>query len=290
MEMEITCDCGQVIRLGPGPVPPALACPACGRVVTASPPGAAGVASPYAQPPAGGAGARPASGKAMASLVFGLCSLIPGLGLICAPIAVGLGIAVLVKKLGGKGFGIAGIATGAAGLLVVQTFTAILVYGAISVARMARSTVASMQAAAMVQATQTTLSDDEIDESLDPNALGAGMSAAEPSLAALRRLYASRDDEPDSLFRCVRGLHRHLRSHAKGDFESLEDRVLLQKAEIELRRRLKEKYDRAVDLEQQLRWSEAADAFDEVILMIDDPNHPIHVNAAGHAEACRNLE
>lgn len=71
---------------------------------------------PMAYPPAN----RPASGKAIASMVVGICSIVMYfLGIVLGPIALGLGISARadIKRLGlgGNGMGLAGIILGAIG-------------------------------------------------------------------------------------------------------------------------------------------------------------------------------
>ena len=60
------------------------------------------------------------SGLAIAALILGICSFVPLLGLLTGPVAIVLGIVALARKVSGKGLAIGGVATGLAGLVLVQ--------------------------------------------------------------------------------------------------------------------------------------------------------------------------
>lgn len=75
---------------------------------------------------------KPKAGLAIASLILGIVSFIPLVGILLGIIAIGLGIAGLVyinkNNLSGKGFAIAGIILGALGIIFSIALYAALFY------------------------------------------------------------------------------------------------------------------------------------------------------------------
>ena len=124
MAFEHPCPhCQQTMQIEDHLVGTQVSCPHCGKVLTAPPaPGAVGYAPADLR--------QKKTGLAITALVLGILGL-PG----CIPlglVGVVLGIVVLVKASGnpqvdrGKGFAIAGIATGAASLVFTPLLIAIL--------------------------------------------------------------------------------------------------------------------------------------------------------------------
>jgi hypothetical protein len=299
VKVELTCECGRAIRTEIGSGERLVPCPACGRVVTLSP----GVAVPPPAPPVAprvapaGSGSLPAGGKAVAALVFGLCGFIPGLGLLCAPVGIGLGIAVLVRKLRGRGFGIAGIATGAAGLLIVQTMFGMYVFMMVSFMR----TVSGMTARAAMSAAPTTmvapmtpvaapLTDEDIAAALGVELVTAGdLVGPRRRLADARAAYACRDAQAGSLYECVKCFRVYLAQRGLEKLEDPSDRQMLATAQEELREKVLRAYRRAEGLETSGMWNQAAEAFGQVAEMVPDEGNEIHRSAAARQESCRDL-
>jgi len=294
VKVEFTCQCGQAIRTEIGSGERRVPCPACGRVVTLSP----GVAVPPPAPPvvprvaAAGPGSQPIGGKAVAALVFGVCGFIPGLGLLCAPVGIGLGIAVLVRKLRGRGFGVAGIATGAAGLLVVQTMFGMYIFMMVSFFR----TVRGMTARAAVSAAPTTLAaaadltDDDIAGALGEELVRVeDMVGPRRPLAEARAAYARRDAQAGSLYECVKCFRVYLAQRGLEKLEEPSDRQMLDAAQDELCEEVRRTYRQAEELETSGMWSQAAEAFGQVAEMVPDEGNEIHRSAAARQESCRDL-
>jgi hypothetical protein len=117
MQVQFLCECGQAIRTEQGEGPLSVQCPTCGKVLTV-----AGTAGPL-YPAAWRAAPPPPAGISVTAMVLGICGVVPGLGVLAAPVGIVLGIIALAKKRRGRGFAIAGIAAGAGGLLTVQLLT-----------------------------------------------------------------------------------------------------------------------------------------------------------------------
>jgi hypothetical protein len=278
MEVEFACECGQMMRADVGPGPGTVRCPACGRMLTVGvpPPGA------YAPPQT-----KRASGKAVAALVFGLCGFIPGIGLLSAPVGIALGIAVLVKKLQGKGFGIAGIATGGAGL-VVQTFLALWVYMmVVFFTGMARA-VAAMPATAPAVVAAQAMADVDIERALTLEfSRPVNDKAAEAELAEARSLYARRDEAPGHAYRSLKHFALHLAHKGIEGPEDPKNAAMCKALRQELAGKIRRKLDEAQRFQEQGKWQKAEAAYGELMEIVPDADNPIHASAASSRETCR---
>lgn len=286
MEVQFTCECGQVLQADVGTAGQTVRCPACGRMLAVSA-GSEASAPPAAAPPTG----KPTSAKATAALIFGLCSFLPGIGLLCAPIAIGLGIAVLVKKLNGKGFGITGVVTGAAGLLIVQTIAALMVYGMFMFVQTTTRMMTAMAPTVPPPGPPVAqLDDEEIGKALSAEGiLPSGPTSRPADLTQARRDYVRRGAEPGALFLCVRTLRRHLLAKGAERFEDAKDQAMLEAAQEELVSTVREAYGRACGLEDAANWADAHKAFEGVIELIPDAEHAIQKNAAAHRDRCKSM-
>jgi hypothetical protein len=123
MQVQFQWECGQAIRMEQSEGPRSLQCPTCGKMLTV-----AGSAGPLHSYVAGRAAPQPAAGLSVAAMVFGICGIVPGLGVLAGPVGVVLGIVAMVKKRRGRGLAIAGIATGAASLFTVQVLVGLYIY------------------------------------------------------------------------------------------------------------------------------------------------------------------
>ena len=102
-----------------------------GRIVTQPPPfPGSNQGTEYDQ----SAGPQRGGGLATAALVFGICTLVPGIGLVCGPVAIVLAIIALNKKTPNKGFAVGGLALGA-GVLFIQALLFSILLPALSRAR-----------------------------------------------------------------------------------------------------------------------------------------------------------
>ena len=81
--------------------------------MTATPP-------PVAPPSPHPAAPQKTSGLAVGALILGICGIVPFLGILLGGAGIVLGIVVLARNAGGRGFAIAGIVTGLGGLVIVQ--------------------------------------------------------------------------------------------------------------------------------------------------------------------------
>jgi len=286
MQVQFTCECGQVMWADIGPGGGAVQCPACGKLLNV----AGTAAAPYG--PAGYAPAGPpttASGKAIAALVFGLCSFIPGLGVLCAPVAIGLGIAALVKKLDGKGMSIAGIITGVCAL-GVQALIGLWVYWMVmavtSFTSRAFSTLSTMPT---VKATANGLDANQIDTSLHVSVV-VPLSAerAEAELKRARQLYRDRDAQPGNRYRCLEAYARHL-GHKGGDFEDPQDAANVREVRQELAGKIGAKLKEAERLQLNAQWKKAENAYAEAMELVPDANNLIHLSAEGSRQSYRMI-
>ncbi len=277
MEVEFTCECGQVMRADIGAGPGKVRCPACGQVLTV------GVPQPAYAPPA----RKPTSAKAVAALVFGLCSFIPGIGLLCAPVGIGLGIAVLVKKLQGKGFGIAGIATGGVGL-VAQTFLGLWVYMMVVLFTGMARTMTAMATTAPTSAAAQQLTQTDLNQALKLRfSRILDDKAAEAELAEARSLYARRDEAPGNAYRSLKHFALHLAHKGIEEPEDPKDAATCKALREELAGKIRRKLDEAERLQQRGEWRKAEGAYRELMELVPDADNVIHTIAASRKETCR---
>ena len=278
MEVEFACECGQMMRADIGAGPGTVRCPACGQMLTV------GVPPPMAYAPPE---TKRASGKAVAALVFGLCSFVPGIGLLCAPVAIALGIAVLTRKLQGKGFGIAGIATGGVGL-VAQTFLALWVYMMVMLFRGMARAVAVMPATAPAIVAAQAMADVDIDRALTLEfSRPVDDKAAEAELAEARSLYARRDEAPGHAYRSLKQFALHLAHKGAEGLEDPKDAQMCQALREELARKIRKKLDEAQRSQEQGKWQKAEAAYGELMELVPDADNPIHASAASSKQTCR---
>jgi len=297
MEVQFTCECGQVMRANVGAAGGSVQCPTCGKMLTvpgttAAPYGPAGFVPPAAQQ-------KPTSGKAVAALVFGLCSVVPGLGVLAAPVGIALGIAVLVKKLQGKGLGIAGIATGAGGLLFIQTPFIIYVIMMVMFVRSMTRTFATMAAtmpttmAVAAQLNPPVLADREIDRALRTHA--PAPPGADDRLAALklneaRDLYGRRLQAPGNYFQCLRAFQMHLACRNVAKPQDPRDARRLDTVRAELKELVRRKLDEAARFEQILSWKQAAKRYAALMQIVPDEQNRIHQAAKERKEHCDRMQ
>ena len=282
MQVDFTCECGQWMRADVGAEPATAQCPACGSLLTVSLPAALGRAP---QPRR-----KPTSGKAVAALVFGLCGLLPGLGVLSAPIGIGLGIAVLGKKLEGKGFGIAGIATGGVGL-VFQGIVTLWVIMIVSLFRqMSGMMTAVGPTTAPALATTMPTTDQEIGAALAMEPIRPrSRRAAEAELTRAKTLHAARAAKPPNAYRALEHYARYLAFREGGGFEYARDAETCRALRQELVRRVRDKLDRARQFERQAQWQKAEGVYAELMKLVPDSDNAIHAGAATKKSVCRAM-
>ncbi|MGB2824622.1 MAG: DUF4190 domain-containing protein [Phycisphaerae bacterium] len=278
MQVEFMCECGQAMRADVGPGTGTVQCPACGQMLTV------GVPPPTAYAPPE---RRPASGKAVAALVFGLCGFIPGIGLLCGPVGIGLGIAVLTKKLQGKGFGIAGIATGGVGL-IGQAFLGLWIYMMVMLfTGMTRAMMTMPTTAPAVVAAQT-MADADIERALVLEfSRPVNEKAAKAELAEAKRLLARLGEEPGNAYRSLEHFALHLAHRGTEEFEDPEDAKTCELLRANLAAKIRRKLDEAERFQQRARWQKAEDAYGEVMELVPDADNMIHTSAASSRQTCR---
>jgi hypothetical protein len=292
MQVMFTCECGQALRTEVSQAPVNVQCPSCGKMITVWPP--AGVSG-------GAGGSRPAGGKALAALVLGLCGLVPVIGVLAAIPAIVLGLIVLVRKLPGRGFGIAGLSVALGSLLTIQAGTvlyAIMIYGmysAIALRPMMVPTASALAAPSPpptivgdmpTEASAPRLSDDEIADALamgfdlaeDPDAAAAAIQRA-------RQLYDARA-LPGNRFECLRQYNLHLARRGRASFADPADAEKHRRAYDELVEAIREKYDSAEKLAGGGDWSGAGKIYESILAEVPLEDNPIHVNALAGAKRC----
>jgi len=286
MQVQFTCECGQVLRADVGQGGGTVQCPACGKLLSLAGPAAAPYGPRGYVPPAQ---ATTASGTAIAALVFGLCSFIPGLGVLCAPPGVACGLAVLIRKLRGKGLGIAGLVTGLCGG-ALQVLLGLWVYAVVvQVQQSISSTFAAI--ATMPAVTTANILDEDIDQALRPTAdLPPDEREAARVLAEARRLFAERDAAPGNRYQCLVLYAVHRERRGAKTFEDPNDTKLEQQARDELKKAIREKLDDGFDYQSKGQFKMAADTFGEVMALVPDPNTEVHSSAEINQDLCRRLQ
>ena len=292
MQVMFTCECGQALRTEAGQAPVCVQCPSCGKMITVWPP--TGVAG-------GTGGAVPAGPKALAALVLGLCGLLPVIGVLAAIPAIVLGLIVLVRKLPGRGFGIAGLSVAVGSLLTIQAGTALYaimmywMFASISSRPMMAPTASAWappgRSVTIVgdmpaDASASRLSADEIADALamgfdlaeDPDAAAAAIERA-------RQLYDTRA-LPGNRFECLRQYDLHLARRGRASFADPADAGKHRQAYDELVEAIRGKYDSADKLAGGGDWSGAGKIYESILAEVPLEDNPIHVNALAGAKRC----
>ena len=302
MQVMFTCQCGQALRTEAGQAPVCVQCPSCGKMITVWPPaGAAGGADGAGADGPHLAGPQPAGPKALAALVLGLCGLVPVIGALAAVPAIVFGLIVLVRKLPGRGFAIAGLSVAVGSLLTIQAGTAlyaIMMYGmysAIALRPMRVSTASAWatpsQSTTIVgdmpaEASAPRLSADEI-----ADALAMGFDLAEDPIAAAaaiqraRQLYDARA-LPGNRFECLRQYNLHLARRGRASFADPADAEKHRRAYDELVEAIRGKYDSADKLSGGGDWPGARKIYESILAEVPLEDNPIHVNALAGAKRC----
>ena len=302
MQVMFTCQCGQALRTEAGQAPVCVQCPSCGKMITVWPPaGAAGGADGAGADGPHLAGPQPAGPKALAALVLGLCGLVPVIGALAAVPAIVFGLIVLVRKLPGRGFAIAGLSVAVGSLLTIQAGTAlyaIMMYGMYSAIALRPMTVPTASAWAPpgrpvtiasdmpAEASAPRLSADEI-----ADALAMGFDLAEDPIAAAaaiqraRQLYDARA-LPGNRFECLRQYNLHLARRGRASFADPADAEKHRRAYDELVEAIRGKYDSAEKLAGGGDWSGARKIYESILAEVPLEDNPIHVNALAGAKRC----
>lgn len=286
MQVMLTCECGQGLRTEVGQAVVCVQCPSCGRTINVFPPAGASEA-PVQQK---------ASGNALVSMVLGLVSLAPIVGIITAIPAIVLGSIVLLRKRPGRGFAITGLCTALGSLLTIQAGSvlyAILIYTTIT------NTISMVSATSGTMVSQpVTLSVPE--ESATPrlaagevaDALQLGFeihedaNAASASLIEARRLYELRE-LPGNRFKCLREYSLHLARRGRADFADPSDRGRHNRVYKELFDLVLAKYERAGQLKDDGDWEGAGDVYLSIATEVPAPENAIHINALAGVQECR---
>jgi len=303
MQVMFTCQCGQALRTEVGEAPVVVQCPSCGKAITVWPP--AGIAGPWG-PRAGGAGGpqlagpAPACGKAVAALVLGICGLVPVIGVLATLPAIALGLIVLVRRLPGRGFAIAGLSVAAGSLLTIQIATAGYAYFMYRMFTQTQAFISAKGAAARAnryggsnvvsaepaEAPVPRLSADEI-----ADALAMGFDLAEDPIVAAaalqkaRRLYDARD-LPGNRFECLRQYDLHLARRGRASFADPADGEKHRQVYDELAEAIRAKYDSAEKLAAAGDWAGVKKIYESILAEVPLMDNPIHVNALAGTRRC----
>jgi len=291
MQVMFTCQCGQALRTEAGQTPVCVQCPSCGKMITVWPPaGSAG----------GAGGPQPAGGKALTALVLGLCGLVPVVGVLVAVPAIVLGLIVLVRKLPGRGFAIAGLSVAVGSLLTIQAGTAlyaIMMYSMFTT--ISSRAIMAPTATAWASAPPVTIVGDmpadasaprlSADEIADALAMGFDLAenpgAAAAAIKKARLLYDARA-LPGNRFECLRQYDLHLARRGRASFADPADAEKHRQAYDELVEAIRGKYDRAEKLEEGRDWPGARKVYESILAEVPLVDNPIHVNALAGARRC----
>ena len=297
MQVMFTCQCGQALRTEAGQAPVCVQCPSCGKMITVWPPAGVSGGAGGSQP----AGLQPAGPKALAALVLGLCGLVPVIGALAAIPAIVFGLIVLVRKLPGRGFAIAGLSVAVGSLLTIQAGTAlyaIMMYGMYSAIALRPMMVPTISPAALTSQSTTIVSAVPAEASaprLSPDeiadALAMGFDLAEDPIAAAaaiqraRQLYDARA-LPGNRFECLRQYNLHLARRGRASFADPADAEKHRRAYDELVEAIRGKYDSADKLAGGGDWPGARKIYESILAEVPLEDNPIHVNALAGAKRC----
>jgi hypothetical protein len=247
------------------------------------------------------AGPAPAGGKALAALVLGFCGLMPVIGALAAIPAIVFGLIVLLRKLPGRGFAIAGLSVAVGSLLTIQAGTACYAFFIYRMYTMVSSrTMTGPTGSAWVSsggpgtivgelpadASAPHLSADEIADALamgfelaeDPNAATAAIEKA-------RQLYDARA-LPGNRFECLRQYGLHLARLGRANFADPADAQKHRRAYDELVEAIWAKYDEAEKFATDGDWPGARKIYASILAEVPPEDNPIHVNALSGTRRC----
>ncbi len=285
MQVMLTCECGQGLRMEVGQVAVSVQCPSCGKTINVFPPaGASGVQTQ-----------QKACGNALVALVLGLCALVPIVGIVTAIPAIVLGIIVLRRKRPGRGFAIAGLSTALGALLTIQigaVLYAILIYTTITtMTSMMPTPGRSMVSPSTVVSVSEEFAAERLDAEDIADALSLGFevyedtNAASASLADARRLYDLRE-LPGNRFECLREYSLHVARRGRAEFADPSDRARHDRVYDELLELVLEKYERATQLRDDGDWAGAGKVYESITVEVPAAENAIHINALTGVQEC----
>jgi hypothetical protein len=299
MQMRITCNCGRVLEVDTSVAGASIACPACGRrlevpviqpqqVAPAPPPVVGPPPAPYVPAPQRG------KGLGIAALVVGLVSVVPccsGFGAVLALVAIGLGIAAILRR-SSRGMGIAGVVLGCVSILL-----AALLYGG-----MFAMTRFLPGGRPFTPLGMMTTGKEPSKELAPPPVLTAGeiaklltgrleqppderLAAAELRQALER--YRGRQAQPWYLYECVRHFRLHLACARLDKPADPKHAQTFQAASDELVEKVLEAYRQAGEYQQDGDWSKAREKYLELMRLIADSENAVWRNAEAQRDYCR---
>ncbi len=331
MRVQVKCSCGWEFMAEAGPVGRTLQCPECGQALsapdapgaTAGPaPGApAGVASqppqsPMAPPPAGQfmdaswvspgtyvATPKPPAGLAVTSMVCGIVSLlgcpccIAPLGIVIGTVAVVLGAISLAKKRGGRGMAIAGVVTGAVGIVISLGFLSLQLAGfpgsmftpgaGPGPATWPAATVSSGGPSLPGEAPDL-MTGDEVTEALTgPLDLPRNAAKAEAELRMALLSYPRRGQDPLELYECVQMFRRYLARSGLSAPADAEHAEMFRTAGDELIDLVLADYRKAGQLEQDGDWAKAEKAYGKMLEYLPDGGGLVAENVRSRRDWCK---
>ncbi len=282
-----------------------VTCPVCGAVLTLpgispSPEAAEPPAAPPAPPPvvAPWVLKKPRKGLAIASMVVGLVSCFPCLSLGCGflgiiggIVAIGLGIPAMIGKTAGRGFGITGVATGIAAVIISLLPFGLL--GLVSTLRPFGGGPTSMPAGVTAAdspggVSPPVLTGGEVTTLLTaPLKRTANAAQAQAELRKALTAYPKRRSDGLYLYECVQNFRLHLAYAGRDRPEEPEHQRMFQQASDDLVDRVLEKYQEAGELQRDGKWSRAIGKYREVIELVPARSDAVHKNVKAHMDYCR---
>jgi hypothetical protein len=226
---------------------------------------------------------------------------VPVIGVLAAIPAIVLGLIVLVRKLPGRGFSIAGLSLAVGSLLTIQAGTALYaimmyrMYAMVSSRAMMAPTASAWATPSQISpivgdmpadASASRLSADEIADAL---AMGFDVAedpdAAAAAIAEARRLYDARE-LPGNRFECLRQYDLHLARRGRASFADPADAGKHRRAYDELVEAIRGSYDSAEKLAGGGDWPGARKIYESILAEVPLEDNPIHVNALAGAKRC----
>ena len=296
---SVTCPvCGAVLTVPGISAPPEAPPDGSAPAETAQPP--PGAPAPPAPPPvvAPWVLKKPRKGLAIASMAVGLASCFPCfwlgcgfLGIIGGIVAIGLGIPAMIGKTAGKGFGITGVATGIAAVILSLLPFGLL--GLLSTLRPFGGGPTSMPAGVTAAdspggVSPPVLTGGEVTTLLTaPLKRTANAAQAEAELRKALTAYPKRRSDGLYLYECVQNFRLHLAYAGKARLDEPEHQRMFQQASDELVDAVLEKYRQAGELQRDGKWSQAIEKYREVTRLVPVRNDPFRRNVTEHMNYCR---
>jgi hypothetical protein len=228
-------------------------------------------------------------------MVVGILSCIPccfcGVsGLVLGVAAIGLSLAPVMGKTGGRGFGIAGLILGCVGLLfglAMAGFWGVGVLGSKGASLLFKPPPVAVKSTP-VPALPAVLTGPDVTAALTgPLVRGPDSLRAAEQLRQAVAAFPGRQDRPGGLFKCVQAFRLHLAFAQRTQPQDPEHARMFRTAGQELADQVLEQYRKAGDLEHDGQWAAAQTAYDEVLGLVPDGSNEVALNVRQHQHYCR---